>query len=81
MEHFGTKFEKIVIFFIINISDIWEFLNFFGWQKFIKPDELIKICKQNSLVLKNIDGISFNPIADKWNISKDKSINYIHFST
>ena len=33
--------------------------------------------KKNSLKLKSIDGVSFNPILDKWNISKDKSVNYI----
>ena len=27
--------------------------------------------------VKNIDGMSFNPIVDKWNISNDKSVNYI----
>ena len=47
------------------------------WQKFIKPAELIAICKKNSLNLKSLDGISFNPIIDKWNISVDKSVNYI----
>ena len=47
------------------------------YQKFIKPEELIKIYKKNSLSLKNIDGISFNPIVDKWSVSKDKSVNYI----
>ena len=46
------------------------------WQKFIKPDELIKICEKFSNS-KNIDGMSFNPIVDKWKISKDKSVNYI----
>ena len=35
------------------------------------------ICKKNSLNLKGVDGVSFNPLLDKWNISKDKSVNYI----
>ena len=39
--------------------------------------EIITICKKNSLNLKTVDGISFNPIIDKWNISIDKSVNYI----
>ena len=55
----------------------WLPIGTHDWQKFIKPDELIKICEKNSLILKNIDGMSFNPIVDKWNISKDKSVNYI----
>ena len=33
--------------------------------------------KKNSLKLEKLDGMVFNPIMDKWNISKDNSVNYI----
>ena len=70
---------KSYLFAIIGAEYIlkWLPIGTHDWQKFVKPDELIKICKKNSLILKNIDGINFNPIFDKWNISKDKSVNYI----
>jgi len=70
---------KSYIFAIIGAEYIlkWLPIGTHDWQKFIKPDELIEICKKNSLILKNIDGMSFNPVLDKWNISDDKSINYI----
>ncbi len=70
---------KSYIFAILGAEYIlrWLPIGTHDWQKFIKPDELIKICEKNSLILKNIDGINFNPILDKWNISKDKSVNYI----
>jgi len=70
---------KSYIFAIIGAEYIlkWLPIGTHDWQKFIKPKELIRICKKNSLSLKNIDGISFNPILDKWNVSKDKSVNYI----
>ena len=70
---------KSYIFAILGAEYIlrWLPIGTHDWQKFIKPDDLIKICKKNSLVLKKIDGMSFNPIMDKWNISKDKSVNYI----
>ena len=70
---------KSYIFAIIGAEYIlkWLPIGTHDWQKFIKPDELIKVCKKNSLSLKNIDGISFNPILDKWNISNDKAVNYI----
>ena len=55
----------------------WLPIGTHDWQKFIKPAELIAICKKSSLDLKSLDGISFNPIIDKWNISFDKSVNYI----
>ena len=70
---------KSYLFAIIGAEYIlkWLPIGTHDWEKFVKPDELIKICKKNSLNLKKIDGISFNPILDKWNISKDKSVNYI----
>ena len=70
---------KSYIFAILGAEYIlrWLPIGTHDWQKFVKPDELVKICKKNSLSLKNIDGISFNPIIDKWNVSSDKSVNYI----
>ena len=70
---------KSYLFAIVGAEYIlkWLPIGTHDWQKFIKPAELIKICKKNSLSVKNVDGISFNPIMDKWNISIDKSVNYI----
>ena len=74
-----NKNLKSYLFGIVGAEYIlrWLPIGTHNWQKFVKPDELIKICKKNSLSLKNIDGISFNPIIDKWNVSSDKSVNYI----
>ena len=70
---------KSYIFAIVGAEYIlkWLPIGTHDWQKFIKPAELINICKKNSLNLKTVDGMSFNPIIDKWNISVDKSVNYI----
>ena len=70
---------KSFIFAIVGAEYIlkWLPIGTHDWQKFIKPDNLVKICKKNSLILKKVDGISFNPIINKWNISTDQSINYI----
>jgi len=70
---------KSYIFAIIGAEYIlkWLPIGTHDWQKFIKPNDLIKICKKNSLIIKKVDGMSFNPITDKWNISIEQSINYI----
>ncbi len=47
------------------------------WDCFVKPEILVNICKKNSLTLKKIDGIKFDLIFNRWNTSKDKSVNYI----
>jgi len=70
---------KSYLFAIIGAEYIlrWLPIGTHDWQKFVKPAELFTICKKNSLFLINFDGMNFNPIIDKWSISKDRSINYI----
>ena len=70
---------KSYLFAIVGAEYIlkWLPIGTHDWQKFVKPNELIAICKKNSLNLKSVEGISFNPLLDKWNISIDKSVNYI----
>ena len=70
---------KSYLFAIVGAEYIlkWLPIGTHDWQKFIKPEELITICKKNSLNLKNLDGVSFNLLLDKWSISIDKSVNYI----
>ena len=70
---------KSYIFAIIGAEYIlrWLPIGTHEWEKFVKPENLIKVCKNYSLDLKKLDGVKFNPILNKWNISQDKSVNYI----
>ena len=70
---------KSYLFAIIGAEYIlkWLPMGTHEWDKFVKPESLINICEKNSLNLKKIDGMKFNPIFDQWNISSDKSVNYI----
>ncbi len=70
---------KSYLFAIIGAEYIlrWLPIGTHEWDKFVKPENLINICEKNYLILKKIDGIKFNPIFDQWNISSDKSVNYI----
>jgi len=70
---------KSYLFAIIGAEYIlrWLPVGTHEWDKFVKPENLINICKKNSLILKKIDGIKFNPVLDQWKISKDTSVNYI----
>ncbi len=47
------------------------------WNKFVKPEELINITKNNNLELIKIDGVFFNLLKNEWVISEDQSVNYI----
>ena len=74
-----NKTLKSYIFAIVGAEYIlrWLPIGTHEWDKFMKPDELIKILKENNLNLDRIDGMKFNLLIDKWDISNDKSVNYI----
>ena len=74
-----NKTLKSYVFAIVGAEYIlkWLPIGTHEWEKFVKPDELISILKKHGCYLEQIDGMKFNLILDKWNISKDKSINYI----
>ncbi len=74
-----NKTLKSYVFAIVGAEYIlrWLPIGTHDWEKFIKPDDLINILKKNNFKLDQIDGMEFNLLMDKWNITKDKSVNYI----
>ena len=74
-----NKTLKSYLFAIIGAEYIlrWLPIGTHEWEKFVKPEDLIKILKNYNLELDSLDGMKFNLIKDKWNLSSDKSINYI----
>ena len=74
-----NKTLKSYAFAIIGAEYIlkWLPIGTHDWEKFIEPNELIKISNKNSLILKKLDGMKFNILDNTWKISRDTSINYI----
>ncbi len=74
-----NKTLKSYIFAIVGAEYIlrWLPIGTHEWEKFIKPEELSSILRNNDLVVERIDGMKFNLVTSKWNVSKDKSVNYI----
>ena len=74
-----NKTLKSYIFAIVGAEYVlrWLPIGTHEWEKFIKPEDLKNILKNNNLVLNKLDGMHFNIIKDEWNISKDTSVNYI----
>ena len=74
-----NKTLKSYIFAIVGAEYIlrWLPIGTHEWEKFVTPRELISILKQNNLILDKIDGMKFNFFTDRWNVSSDKSVNYI----
>ena len=55
----------------------WLPIGTHDWEKFIKPNNLIGIAKNYKLKLVDLRGLKFNLLLDKWNLTNDKSVNYI----
>jgi 2-polyprenyl-6-hydroxyphenyl methylase / 3-demethylubiquinone-9 3-methyltransferase len=74
-----NKTLKSYIFAIVGAEYFlrWLPIGTHEWDKFVKPDDLKNILKNNNLVLKKLDGMQFSIIKDEWRISKDTSVNYI----
>jgi 2-polyprenyl-6-hydroxyphenyl methylase/3-demethylubiquinone-9 3-methyltransferase len=74
-----NKTLKSYLFAIIGAEYIlrWLPIGTHEWEKFIKPDDLKNILSEFDMTMIKTDGVKFNPILDKWSLSKDTSINYI----
>jgi len=74
-----NKTLKSYAFAIIGAEYIlkWLPIGTHDWEKFVKPNDLINISKQNNLIFKKLDGMKFNILDDSWKISDDTSVNYI----
>ena len=74
-----NKNLKSYLFAIVGAEYIlnWLPIGTHDWEKFIKPNNLIGIAKNYKLKLVDLRGLKFNPLLDKWNLTSDKSVNYI----
>jgi 2-polyprenyl-6-hydroxyphenyl methylase/3-demethylubiquinone-9 3-methyltransferase len=74
-----NKTFKSYLFAIIGAEYVlkWLPIGTHDWQKFLTPADLIRVCKKNNLLVEKLDGMNFNLLTNKWNITSDTSINYI----
>ena len=74
-----NKTLKSYIFAIVGAEYVlrWLPIGTHEWEKFVKPEDLISIQKENNLLVERVDGMKFNILTDQWSISEDKSVNYI----
>ena len=74
-----NKTLKSYLFAIIGAEYIlkWLPIGTHEWEKFVKPKDLIRINKKYNLALDDLKGVKFNLIKNNWELSTDKSVNYI----
>ncbi len=74
-----NKTLKSYLFAIIGAEYIlkWLPIGTHEWEKFVKPEELISIAKKYDLTLNDLGGVKLNLLTNNWELSADKSVNYI----
>ncbi len=51
------------------------------WRKFVRPSELASALRKGGVDFDEITGVAYNPLNDKWSLSKDLDVNYMAFAT
>ena len=74
---------KSYLFAILGAEYIlrWLPIGTHDWKKFVKPQEIINYVSPHQLIHKETKGVTFNPFLNKWNLSKDTSVNYMSYFT
>ena len=74
-----NKTLKSYVFAIIGAEYIlkWLPIGTHDSNKFLKPGDLINICKNNSLNLNMLIGLKFDILKNEWIVSEDSSVNYL----
>ena len=47
------------------------------FHKLVRPDELEKALAPTGMTIIDRTGVAYNPLADRWHLSKDMDVNYM----
>jgi 2-polyprenyl-6-hydroxyphenyl methylase/3-demethylubiquinone-9 3-methyltransferase len=47
------------------------------WRRFLRPSELAAELRANAMEVSELTGVSYNPLADTWHLSRDLGVNYM----
>jgi len=47
------------------------------WRKFLRPSEIARPLRQSGLTVRDIAGVSYQPLSDLWSRSTDLDVNYM----
>jgi 2-polyprenyl-6-hydroxyphenyl methylase/3-demethylubiquinone-9 3-methyltransferase len=47
------------------------------WRKFQKPSELAHPLRRAGFAIEQMTGVTYNPLADRWSLSRDLDVNYM----
>ena len=51
------------------------------WEKFVKPSELDSLLREGGTTIRDLKGVSYNPLSREWKTSEDVAVNYMLCAT
>ena len=51
------------------------------WDKFVRPSELAAGLRRNGMIVRDMAGIAYHPLGDRWAETRDLSVNYLALAT
>jgi 2-polyprenyl-6-hydroxyphenyl methylase/3-demethylubiquinone-9 3-methyltransferase len=51
------------------------------WNRFVRPSELAAALRPHALTVTALEGLTYQPLAERWRLSRDLSVNYLAFAT
>ncbi len=57
----------------------WLPIGTHDWNKFLKPSEFTGFLRQAGIAVTNLQGLSYNPLFDRWSPTRDLDVNYLIF--
>jgi len=50
------------------------------WERFLRPSELAQGLRPHGLAVQELSGLTYNPLGDRWALSRDLDVNYLLFA-
>jgi 2-polyprenyl-6-hydroxyphenyl methylase/3-demethylubiquinone-9 3-methyltransferase len=50
------------------------------WDRFVRPSELARHLRANGATLQDLTGVTYDPLSDRWQASRDTDVNYMAFA-
>jgi 2-polyprenyl-6-hydroxyphenyl methylase / 3-demethylubiquinone-9 3-methyltransferase len=52
-----------------------------SWQRFVRPSEAARALRQAGLRIEDLTGVVYDPLRDRFRLSRDPAVNYMLFAT
>ncbi len=77
-----NRTPKAFLFAIVGAEYVLRWLprGTHHWDKFLRPSELARGVRPHGLAVQEVSGLAYNPLSDRWSLSRDLDVNYMLFA-